>query len=359
MAAVGRSGRRCAFTLVELLVVIAIIGILVALLLPAIQAAREAARRSQCSNNLKQQGLATLNYIDARKKLPPARISDHSLTCFALILPYMEDAALSSLLNPKIGTFYDQPLAARTTVVPSYICPSADHESLVVSLVADAGQYGHTHPPADDPPNMWRGSISDYMGSLSSSCAKVRLFQFPPPANPVGLRAPNWSSTTDQSFVVDGAVVPCKNRAWTEVPPVSSSANFPQKLSGYTPRLSLAKISDGTTKTLLYGEISKSRADNFQVFNGDVSPALAAGEGLPFVPNPEPASFTPGNYSYGSAHPAIIQVVMLDGSVQTLNREMDQAVVDRMAQRDDGETYDVNGTITSCYTTGGGTPPPF
>src|SRR5712672_1553891 len=104
------------FTLVELLVVIAIIGILVALLLPAIQAAREAARRSQCSNNLKQIGLAALNFENSRRKLPPARIVDHQATWLVLILPHMEDTQLASQFDITKGDFFDQPYAMRTAV---------------------------------------------------------------------------------------------------------------------------------------------------------------------------------------------------------------------------------------------------
>jgi prepilin-type N-terminal cleavage/methylation domain-containing protein len=102
-----RFRRHRAFTLVELLVVIAIIGILVALLLPAIQAAREAARRTSCQNNMKQLGLATLNYETAQKKLPPSKWHDlipnpsgfgsidvkHSTISY--LLSYMEEAAIA------------------------------------------------------------------------------------------------------------------------------------------------------------------------------------------------------------------------------------------------------------------------
>src|SRR3954454_13870068 len=98
-----KAGLRYAFTLGELLVVIAIIGVLAALLLPAIQAAREAARRMHCSNNLKQIGLGVQNYASARKYLPPMRIADHQQTWLVLILPYIEDQAVSDLWDGKLG----------------------------------------------------------------------------------------------------------------------------------------------------------------------------------------------------------------------------------------------------------------
>ncbi|HJQ78426.1 MAG TPA: DUF1559 domain-containing protein, partial [Lacipirellulaceae bacterium] len=124
------SGALClrrGFTLVELLVVIAIIGILVALLLPAIQAAREAARRAQCSNNLKQIGIAVHNYHDTRRTLPPMRVADHQQTWLALILPHLEEQQVGDLWDEKLGCFYDQKLELRTANINGYYCPSQQH----------------------------------------------------------------------------------------------------------------------------------------------------------------------------------------------------------------------------------------
>lgn len=126
--------RRSAFTLVELLVVIAIIGVLIALLLPAVQAAREAARRSSCSNNLKQLGLATHNLHDINRVLPPlcapsatSRLTisgpyggPYGRTVFHWMLPYIEQDNIYDRLNPDAtyaGLEY-------THVIDTFICPS-------------------------------------------------------------------------------------------------------------------------------------------------------------------------------------------------------------------------------------------
>jgi prepilin-type N-terminal cleavage/methylation domain-containing protein/prepilin-type processing-associated H-X9-DG protein len=128
--------RRSGFTLVELLVVIAIIGVLVALLLPAVQAAREAARRMQCQNNLKQMGLAFQNHENAKGGFPPRRFSSpaHGYTGWGLfILPYMEQGALYEKYDFRYD-YYDpvnKPLTETTLKV--YVCPSAPHIPKITS----------------------------------------------------------------------------------------------------------------------------------------------------------------------------------------------------------------------------------
>ena len=156
--------RRPGFTLVELLVVIAIIGVLVALLLPAVQAAREAARRSQCTNNIRQMNIATLNHENAKNELPPlyvfvqvnpapaAKTLYHGTHIY--ILPYMEQQAIYDRYN------FDQPWSsfpnksAADADIPTFICPSAvppserkkENPNWVNGAYADYGVNGRISP---------------------------------------------------------------------------------------------------------------------------------------------------------------------------------------------------------------------
>jgi prepilin-type N-terminal cleavage/methylation domain-containing protein/prepilin-type processing-associated H-X9-DG protein len=119
---------RSAFTLVELLVVIAIIGILIALLLPAVQAAREAARRMQCTNHLKQMGLAMHNYAGSHSgHFPPGStgIKRHGL--FTYMLPYLEHQSLYDQLDVDCKVYDTHNEPQRSKIVSPYLCPSWPH----------------------------------------------------------------------------------------------------------------------------------------------------------------------------------------------------------------------------------------
>lgn len=131
--------RQRGFTLIELLVVIAIIAILIALLLPAIQQAREAARRTHCKNNLKQIGLALHNYLDVHSAFPPSYCVVPGVTttvggqwsAFARILPYLEQANLQNLINWNVN--YSTQVNVAITRVPAYLCPSDPNDVVRVN----------------------------------------------------------------------------------------------------------------------------------------------------------------------------------------------------------------------------------
>jgi prepilin-type N-terminal cleavage/methylation domain-containing protein len=122
--ALRASGARRGFTLVELLVVIAIIGTLVGLLLPAVQVARESARRSSCQNTLKQWGLAMHNLVDAKKKFPLATTNTPRTSWVPFTWPYIEYPELAKSYDLKQGFHLAANSNARQMKVPLYYCPS-------------------------------------------------------------------------------------------------------------------------------------------------------------------------------------------------------------------------------------------
>jgi prepilin-type N-terminal cleavage/methylation domain-containing protein/prepilin-type processing-associated H-X9-DG protein len=135
-----RSVRRSAFTLIELLVVIAIIAVLVGLLLPAVQKAREAANRSRCANNLKQIGLACHQFADANSGFLPPSMSGATnsnnfpgipYSAFARLLPYVEQTALAQQVDLKASA-YTQPAVLRQRMA-AFLCPSDPNDKLSAS----------------------------------------------------------------------------------------------------------------------------------------------------------------------------------------------------------------------------------
>jgi prepilin-type N-terminal cleavage/methylation domain-containing protein len=343
---VKRAGawNRCAkraFTLVELLVVIAIIGILVALLLPAIQAAREAARRAQCSNNLKQVGLAVHNYHDSRKELPPMRTVDGDRTWLQLILDHMEETQVKGLWNVDLGCFYDQTVEARTAVVQAYYCPSQQHDGFLTT--GPDPQDGHSHPRSDPATSMpWEGSISDYRAVAGSTC---------PVIDPgTGVEVPGFDNSN--SHLVDGAI-PQAPRDTVRRTAVGNRRG----VISWDAMTSFKNITDGTSKTLLGGEVGRGTSERGHAFNGDHFPGVWLGELEPFCqrcglpPNPNKnASPQPGDGDggFGGVHPGIVQFVMCDGSVQSISKDTDLAVLDRMATRNGDDPYQLGGTALSC-----------
>jgi prepilin-type N-terminal cleavage/methylation domain-containing protein len=218
----NRSGRfryRNGFTLVELLVVIAIIGILVALLLPAIQAAREAARRSQCLNNLRQVGIATMNYESAKKRLPigatqrygkdPKTGQDYSgdptmYSWVSLLMPYVEEASLYSQVDWQL------PLGVRNDLNPpdtshhiefqTYKCPSDQRVGIANNWYGARGNYAG---------NVGIGVVWMNDPSPKQDCSLTKQFGCtvkpagPPGSDKINPEAPDSSLSRFGTFMVN------------------------------------------------------------------------------------------------------------------------------------------------------------
>jgi prepilin-type N-terminal cleavage/methylation domain-containing protein/prepilin-type processing-associated H-X9-DG protein len=225
-----------AFTLVELLVVIAIIGILIALLLPAVQAARGAARRTQCANNLKQMGIAILNYENTRKRLPPGKITtnvgnDYSNWAIE-ILSFLEEKSLASkynnkALNTQTGTTTtpgnEQVTQAR---VKGMECP--DDANAGQLLIPEAAATGQTRT--------W--ATGSYRGVAGRGYHSQEQFW---DSNRMDTVSPLLLKLTDR-----GAMHAVPNPGYVPSPAQPFFMSLKQER--------ISQITDGTSKTLLVGE---------------------------------------------------------------------------------------------------------
>ncbi len=319
---VTKSGERAirrAFTLVELLVVIAIIGVLVSLLLPAVQSAREAARRGQCQNHLKQIGLAVLNFEDINKSLPHSRYDDR-YTWAVEILPFVEQKTLYDQWD-LTKNYYKQNAVARMTTVPVYFCPSRRSHKL--------GQQGSISTLSGNPANdvdvqdnttnpQVPGALSDYAGSVGSTGRDY------------------WwdgmgSSGGDNTLLkCRGAFRMMNNWALT----ASGSSQ-----GGTVPGKRLAEFTDGTSNSFLVGEkhvqvghFGKVGSDGC-IYNGDKGYAYrGAGPQYPLVRNPSQTQTA----NYGSYHPGVCQFVMGDCSIKAVRVNINTTTLGYLADIDDG-----------------------
>ncbi len=287
--------RRRAFTLIELLVVIAIIAILVALLLPAVQQAREAARRSTCKNNLKQLGLALHNYHDTHNMFPinwmgldyTTNNGTPSFSWVTYILPYIEQGALYDTINFNLDLIDPNNLAASLQPIPALLCPTDPLNNKGV-LGSRANSATGTHAVS----NYKACAGSNWAwGGFNVSCASCRRN----PGSNNGLDAGN-------GFI---------------------ARNTGRNSSSQAPTL-MKDITDGTSNTFAVGECLPAACTHAWWWwpNG-----TTASCGVPLNYYYPPGKFSAGswdsNYNFASEHKGGAQFVMTDGAVRFVSENVD------------------------------------
>ncbi len=314
---------KCGFTLVELLVVIAIIGILIALLLPAVQAAREAARRMQCANNLKQIGLSLHMFHEAKGRVPPSFLCGSGCgNWLSQILPYIEQEDLHELCDPDLN-FYFQPEEVLRIQVSVYNCPS--HRSPGV-LSLPATRFGQTK----------QGAVADY--AICGGDGTYWYHYNGGVANSNGIGYP----THDPVGIRTG---------WFE-----ESSTGQLRYVGYKMFRSFGDVTDGLSNTLFVGEKHVHPEHEGELVWGDGSffcddsssiATRVVGPDVPLAQGPEDSTIPAGagyhHRRFGSHHAGgICQFVFCDGSVRAFPPETNTTLLGYMAHIRDGQVIPGN-----------------
>jgi prepilin-type N-terminal cleavage/methylation domain-containing protein/prepilin-type processing-associated H-X9-DG protein len=363
------------FTLVELLVVIAIIGILVALLLPAIQAAREAARRTQCRNNLKNIGLAVHNLYDTYKQFPTggtqpgAQIEDYlrdsasqpnanlrkgppngperqGLCWMFQLLPYLEEGAIQSIVH------HDD---LRKHIIPLYTCPSRraptvgpEGISLVDYAAVTAG------PSRSEIGNAFDSYLQD-MQLPAPPTDRVNEIFWGCSGCSAGLPALNLVTTMNAKGTPVQFRGIIQRTDWF-VPNPPSALPEGGRHHGFTKKMTFAKITDGTSKTLLLSEKwvppifhdgtshpgragdDRGWADGWDCNNMRSTMFRMRPDGQGEVPaSPTGQCDEQHDFPFGSAHSGGVNSAFADGSVQFISYDINQEIFNRLGHRHDGE----------------------
>lgn len=324
------------FTLVELLVVIAIIGVLVALLLPAVQAAREAARRSQCQNRLRQLGVACQNFADVRKAFPPAngKLSPDEAKrnsrdtgnwgYLAFLTPYVEQGNLKGLLDPKFA--YDrQPPDVRefldNTPIAEFKCPSFSDTQPV-----NTSDFG-----SGDPTEIDSGLATAYCAVLGAHLNE------------------DYTGTNPLPYCGRGSRIN-EGSAYTMLEAASGNGRCHEGGEGrvatngvitFDSEIDFRRITDGTSNTFIIGESAfgdPSKMGTRPWWIGAATTWFYTARNLTHEINQMTASDVKRNeISFGSDHPGGCHFGLADGSVQFFQEDTDLTVLWAFASRDGGE----------------------